>query len=209
MIGVYNYTVIVTYIGVTLAVISMVFSCNGYHELAILFLTLAGICDTFDGRIARTKKDRTDEQVIFGVQIDSLCDLVCFGVTPAILAYNLGVQHVWGIAVEVLFVLCGVIRLAYFNVLEEIKKKDPERAAQKGYRGMPITTIVVIFPSVYLIHPYVTADVFAIILAVFLVATAFLYVLDIRIKKPGPLGISLMITYVVLIMFRVMNIVTF
>lgn len=206
MIGVYNYTVIVTYLGVTLSVISMACSFSGEHEFAILFLTLAGICDTFDGRIARTKKDRTEEQIIFGVQIDSLCDLVCFGVTPAVLAYNLGVQHVWGIAVEVLFVLCGVIRLAYFNVLEEIKKKDPERAAMKGYRGMPITTIVVIFPSVYLIHPYVAPDVFAIILAVFLVITAFLYILDIRIRKPGNLGISLMITYVVAIMFFVMKI---
>ena len=135
MIGVYNHSVIVTYLGVALAVSGMVFSFNGYAEYAILCLALAGACDTFDGKIARAMKNRTEDMIIFGVQIDSLCDMVCFGVTPAVIAYNLGLQTPWGIAIEIIFVICGAIRLAYFNTLEELKKKEPPSDEPKYFRG--------------------------------------------------------------------------
>ncbi len=207
MIGVYNYTVIVTYLGVALAVTGMVFSFNGYFEYAILCLSLAGACDTFDGKIARTMKNRTEEQIIFGVQIDSLCDMVCFGVTPAVIAYNMGLQRPWGIAVEIIFVLCGAIRLAYFNVREEMKKKEPPSDAPKYFHGVPITTITVIFPTVYLFHPYVEHEIFSLILAVCMLITAFLYVFDIRIKKPGNRGIAIMMVFVTLVMLKVLNII--
>lgn len=207
MIGVYNHSVIVTYLGVALAVCGMVFSFNGYYEYAILCLALAGACDTFDGKIARAMKNRTEEQIIFGVQIDSLCDMVCFGVTPAVIAYNMGLQRPWGIAVEIIFVLCGAIRLAYFNVMEEMKKKQPQDPdAPKYFRGLPITTITIIFPVVYLFHPYVSGEIFSLILAVFMLLTAFFYVFDIRIKKPGNGGIAVMMVFVTLVMFRVLHI---
>ena len=206
MIGVYNHSVIVTYLGVALAITGMVFSFNGYFEYAILCLALSGACDTFDGKIARAMKNRTEEQIIFGVQIDSLCDMICFGVTPAVIAYNMGLQRPWGVAVEIIFVLCGAIRLAYFNVLEELKKKNPEADPVKSYRGLPITTITIIFPVVYLFHPYVTREVFSLILAVFMLLTAFFYVFDIRIKKPGNGGIAVMMIFVTLVMFRVLHI---
>lgn len=206
MIGVYNYTVIVTYLGVVLAISGMVCSFNGYFEWAILGLSLAGACDTFDGKIARTMKNRTEEMIIFGVQIDSLCDMICFGVTPAVLAYQMGLQTPWGIAVEIIFVLCGAIRLAYFNVIEEMKKKEPPQEGPKYFRGVPITTITVIFPVVYLFHPYVKQEVFSLILAVCMLITAFLYIFDIKIRKPGNRGIAVMIIFVTVVMFRVMHI---
>lgn len=206
MIGVYNFTVIATYLGVALAVTGMVCSFNGCYEYAILFLALAGACDTFDGKIARLKKDRTEEMIIFGVQIDSLCDMVCFGVTPAVIAYNLGLQTPWGIAIEILFVICGAIRLAYFNVMEEMKKKEPPTDSPKYFRGMPITTITVIFPVIYLFYPYVSKQIFSLILAIVLLLTAFLYIFDIKIKKPGMRGIMIMMLFVTLVMFRVMHI---
>ena len=118
MIGFYNYSVIVTYIGVALSVSGMALASTGQFKFAILCLALAVDCDTFDGKIARAMKNRTKETEIFGIQIDSLCDMVCFGVTPVIISYQMGLNSVWGIAIEILFVLCGLIRLAYFNVLE-------------------------------------------------------------------------------------------
>ena len=206
MIGVYNYSVIVTYLGVALSVIGMVFSFNGYFEYAVLCLALAGACDTFDGKIARAMKNRTEEMIIFGVQIDSLCDMVCFGVTPAVLAYNMGLQRPWGSGVEIIFVICGAIRLAYFNVLEELKKKVPPSDAPKYFRGLPITTITIIFPVVYLFHPYVKQEVFMLILGVAMLLTAFFYVFDIKIKKPGNGGIAIMMVFVTLVMLKVLNI---
>ncbi len=206
MIGVYNHSVIVTYLGVALAITGMVFSFNGYFEYAILCLALAGACDTFDGKIARAMKNRTEEQIIFGVQIDSLCDMVCFGVTPAVIAYNMGLQRPWGIAVEIIFVLCGAIRLAYFNVMEELKKKEPPTEGAKYFRGMPITTITIIFPVIYLFEPYVGHEVFVLILAISMLLTAFFYVFDIRIKKPGNAGIAVMMVFVTIVMLRVLHI---
>ena len=79
MIGFYNYTVIVTYLGVALSIVGMALASNGRYEYAVLCLALAGACDTFDGKIARSMKNRTKEMEIFGVQLDSLCDMVCFG----------------------------------------------------------------------------------------------------------------------------------
>ena len=185
MIGFYNYSVIVTYIGVALSVCAMTMSHTGNFKYAILFLALAGACDTFDGKIARAMKNRTREMEIFGVQIDSLCDMVCFGVTPVIISYHMGLNQPWGIAIEILFVLCGVIRLAYFNVLEELKHTHPDSDQSKGYRGLPITTITIIYPIVYLFRPLVSDRAFIVTLAVMHLVVAFLYVLDFKIKKPG------------------------
>ena len=185
MIGYYNYSVIVTYIGLAFSVIAMSFAYTGNFKHAILFLALSGACDTFDGKIARAMKNRTRAMEIFGVQIDSLCDMVCFGVTPIVISYHMGLNKPWGIAIEILFVLCGVIRLAYFNVLEELKHNDPDNEQKKGYRGLPITTITIIYPIVYLFKPLTSADGFIIILAVMHLVVAFLYVLDFKIKKPG------------------------
>ena len=206
MIGFYNYTVIVTYLGVALSIVGMALSSNGRYEYAVLCLALAGACDTFDGKIARSMKNRTKEMEIFGVQLDSLCDMVCFGVTPVVIAYHMGLRSAWGIAIEIVFVLCGVIRLAYFNMLEELKHTDSQTEEQKGYRGLPITSITIIFPVIYLFHPPVSSAVFTNILALMLLIVAILYVLDFRLKKPGNAAITAFIIFVAIVMFRVLNI---
>lgn len=195
MIGFYNYSVIVTYIGVALSVLAMALAHTGDFKYAILCLAVAGACDTFDGKIARSMKNRTKEMEIFGVQIDSLCDMVCFGVTPIVISYHMGLNQPWGIAIEILFVLCGVIRLAYFNVIEELKHADPDMDQSKSYRGLPITTITIIYPIVFAFRPFVSSDMFVIILAAMHLVVAFLYVLDFKIKKPGngPIAVAMVI----------------
>ena len=65
--------------------------------MAVLCLALSGLCDMFDGKIARRKIDRTDDEKCFGIQIDSLCDMVCFGAFPILLAYSLGMRGPIGI----------------------------------------------------------------------------------------------------------------
>ena len=89
---------------------------------------MCGICDTFDGMVARSKKNRTEEEKKFGIQIDSLCDLISFGVFPAILGYNLGLSSVGWLAIEILYVLAAVIRLAYLMLL---KKQDSNKQQKK------------------------------------------------------------------------------
>ena len=90
MLGVYDYTVVLTYVSVLISMGGMLFSMNGYPRMAIVCLALSGFCDMFDGKIARTKKNRTEVEKKFGIQIDSLADIICFGVGPTLIAYRYG-----------------------------------------------------------------------------------------------------------------------
>ena len=99
MLGVYDYTVILTYISLWISIGGMMLSLNGHLDLAVLCLALSGLCDMFDGKIARTKKDRTEIEKRFGIQIDSLCDIVCFGVGPAIICYCMGMNGIIGVLI--------------------------------------------------------------------------------------------------------------
>ena len=140
MIGFYDYTVILTYLSLMSGTIGIMLCLNGmgHPYLGMFFLLFSGLCDTFDGKVARTKKDRTPQMKKFGIQIDSLSDLIAFGILPACIGiamlryimyipdlsgftkyilthYNLQAQIVLT-AIAVLYVLAAMIRLAYFNV---------------------------------------------------------------------------------------------
>ena len=85
MLGFYNYTVWLTYGSLVSAVIGIFVSLagHGHPYIGAIFLLISGLCDAFDGMIARTKTDRTEQEKQYGIQIDSLSDLVAFGVLPA------------------------------------------------------------------------------------------------------------------------------
>ena len=76
MIGFYDYTVILTYVGFCSGMAGIFCASAKHVRLAVFFLALSGLCDMFDGKIARTKKNRTDDEKSFGIQIDSLSDMV-------------------------------------------------------------------------------------------------------------------------------------
>ena len=114
--GFYNYTVWLTYIGMLSSVVGIGFACGGNITAAVICLMFSGFCDMFDGIVARTKKDRTDEERRYGIQLDSLSDVVCFGVLPVAIGYNIGATAWWQVAVMAAFALAGLIRLAYYNV---------------------------------------------------------------------------------------------
>ncbi len=183
LIGFYDYTVILTYMSLVSAVIGMVLSSKGMFTAAICCLMVSGVCDAFDGIVARSKKNRTADEKAFGIQIDSLCDAVSFGVFPAILCYFLGMDGVAGVAVLVVYCLCGVIRLAFFNVIEA-KRQQTEGGCNKTYRGLPITSSSMILPVTYLLRFVLPEDVFGLVLHVVMALTGCLFVLDFSMKKP-------------------------
>lgn len=153
MIGFYDYTVVATYISLISSILGMFCAINGKMSIAVCCLAFSGLCDMFDGKIARTKKNRTDEEKAFGIQIDSLCDVVCFGVFPIILAYKLGMCHLYSIVILAFYGVAGVIRLAYFNVMEE-KRQSETTENRKYYQGMPITSIAVIMPLLFVVSVF-------------------------------------------------------
>ena len=102
MIGFYNYTVILTYMGLASSLIGIYLAMSGSHiTMAVIALMISGLCDMFDGKVARTRK-RTDDEKKFGIQIDSLCDLICFGLLPAAIGYSVGMNKFYHIAIMIL-----------------------------------------------------------------------------------------------------------
>lgn len=206
MIGFYNYSVLLTYLGVGLSIFGITQALTGNYDIAVLCLALAGGCDTFDGKVARSMKNRTKEMEIFGVQIDSLCDAICFGVTPAIIAYSLGMKNAFGIIVEIVFVLCGVIRLAYFNVLEEVKRSEPQVEDRKCYHGLPITSIAIIFPILYMFRPLVSNQLFLTALPFAMLAIAFLYILDFKLRKPSNAMVAFILVFMAIVVLKILHV---
>lgn len=183
LIGFYDYTVILTYMSLLSAAIGMNFAAKGACNAAILCLLFCGFCDAFDGIVARSKKNRSEDEKAFGIQIDSLCDAVSFGVFPAVICYHMGLSRPLGIACIFVYVLCAVIRLAFFNVIEG-KRQQTEGGCNKTYRGLPVTSISMIFPVLYCLNFILSTTSFAVLLHVMLVLIAFLFVLDFSVKKP-------------------------
>ena len=182
-IGFYDYTVILTYLSIASALVGMVFAHKGIFGAAMLCLFLSGFCDAFDGTVARTKKNRTEDEKAFGIQLDSLCDVVSFGAAPAFACYCLGVDSAVGVVILCAYVICAVIRLAFFNV-QEAKRQQVESGCNKYYRGLPVTASSIIFPVFYLLRPLMPGKMFLAALHVLCGLVAFLFVLDFRVKKP-------------------------
>jgi CDP-diacylglycerol---serine O-phosphatidyltransferase len=113
--GIYIIPSLFTCGNMSFGVLSVIASIRGHFIPAAWFLIGALCCDIFDGRIARMTKTTS----MFGMELDSLSDLVSFGIAPAIMMYMLVLNTMGkiGIAVAVLYVLCCALRLARFNVL--------------------------------------------------------------------------------------------
>ena len=112
--GIYLLPNILTAANLFCGFYAMLASMQGSYELASVVLVFAMVLDSLDGRIARM----TNTMSKFGAEFDSLADLVTFGVAPAILAYSwsLSIYGKWGWLVAFLFVVCGALRLARFNI---------------------------------------------------------------------------------------------
>ena len=215
MIGFYDYTVILTYLSLLSGTTGILLCLNGigHPYLGMFFLLFSGLCDTFDGKVARSKKNRTDEMKKFGIQIDSLSDLIAFGVLPAcigisLLRYGIRIPAASGFtlyilthyrfvaqviltAIAVLYVLAAMIRLAYFNVKEEADENRDENG-EKIYLGLPVTSTALIFPAVLLIHLLISADLTLLYFGI-MVVVGFLFLAKIRLKKPQNKGIALLV----------------
>ena len=182
-LGFYDYTVILTYMSLVFAVSGLLLTDSGLFPQAVACLVVCGICDAFDGTVARTKKDRTEDEKAFGIQLDSLVDMVSFGVFPAVMSIHMGSGSLLSKVIAIAYSICAVIRLAFFNV-QEAKRQQQEEGCRKTYRGLPVTSISIIYPLVYLLRGFLPQARFAAVLAAVMALTAFLFILDFSVKKP-------------------------
>jgi CDP-diacylglycerol--serine O-phosphatidyltransferase len=108
--------------------------------IAIALLPLALVCDVLDGYVARLSPRR---QSVLGADLDSLADVISFGLGPAVLGYTLGLRGGWDMVVLTFFVVCGVSRLARFNATASaLTNRDTGKV--KYFEGTPIPTSIVI-----------------------------------------------------------------
>ena len=111
-----------------------------YLWAAFILLPAALVCDILDGYIARLSSTR---QSRLGADLDSLADVISFGVAPATLGFTLGLRGGWDMVVLTYFIVCGVSRLARFNVTADLLA-DKETGKVKYFEGTPIPTSVAI-----------------------------------------------------------------
>jgi CDP-diacylglycerol--serine O-phosphatidyltransferase len=131
---------------------------NPHFQLAAILIGWAVLLDGLDGRIARLTNTVSE----FGREMDSLADVITFGIAPAVLAFTWGVQvaiptadpafreHLWrvGFFVPFLFLLCGAARLARFNIQKNPIPKNPGRPDRKYFVGLPIPAAAAMVASI-------------------------------------------------------------
>ena len=177
-IGKYNRSVILTYLGVTLALVGMAFIVRSKAPQAMIALILAGICDLFDGQVASRFK-RTDEEKAFGREIDSLADMISFVALPSLLGLVLAGTGPLSLIAITSYVLAAIIRLAYFNIAGV-----DETHEGRFYHGLPVTYAAMVFPILYLPLSFLPGGVFSILWpAVYLAMTAA-FIIDWKVPKP-------------------------
>lgn len=185
LLGYYDYTVILTYCGMLFAFYGILLALSQSYWESVFCLMLAGICDMFDGAVAATKT-RNGREKRFGIQIDSLSDLISFGVFPGIFVYIISNKNALIGLIASVYVLCALIRLAYFNVLEEERQKL-NTGKRESYFGIPVTSIAVLLPIAYLLYDCrVCKSVMCFPILLGFAGVGFL--VPVEIKKPGALG---------------------
>lgn len=205
MLGYYDYTVVLTYISLIISIWGMTQALEGEFKIAIFCLALSGLCDMFDGKIARTKKDRTEDEKRFGIQIDSLCDVVCFGVFPIVICYCMGMRSRVSVFILALYGVASVIRLGYFNVMEE-KRQDTTEDVRKEYQGLPITSMAIVLPFVYLLKRGLGLR-FLFILHAAVIVVGVLFISDIKVKKPQNPVLIILVAMVALALAKMFHLV--
>lgn len=180
MIGYYNPSVVTTYISLLCSIAGISFAIAGNMLPAFLCLMVCGLLDMIDGPIAR-KCTRTEDEKSFGIQIDSLCDVVCFGALAAVICLRMAGICWYSALAAGLFVLAGVIRLGFFNV-QEINRVKVDPGRRKTYDGLPITTSAVIMPLVAVVDILVKPAC-SWIYVVAMAITGFFYIAPVHIPK--------------------------
>ncbi|MDA8228483.1 MAG: CDP-diacylglycerol--serine O-phosphatidyltransferase [Desulfitobacterium hafniense] len=150
--------------------LALVMTLDSRFQLAGGMILLAVLMDSMDGKVARKLSVSSD----FGKELDSLCDVVSFGVAPAVLTYRAMLQEplgLWGLAIAAAFALCGAIRLARFNVLN----------ITTHFVGVPITFAGGFMALIMLFSQNLPWIVFPVSMAVL----AFLMVSTFKVPKLG------------------------
>jgi len=162
-------------IGLLCSVLAIYFAIIGQFHGAMIGMIWAVLFDWSDGILARRINGRTEVQGLYGAQLDSLIDIVSFGICPAIVLLSYGDFSPWFIPGAFVIVATGVIRLSYFNVFGLVDKST--------YMGFPLDNNVIILVFTFLFSGLFSRAVFSIVIYILLLLLAVLNVAPIKTPK--------------------------
>lgn len=183
LIGYYRPCDFLTMGNALFGIIGIMLAMTGNSTYAILCIIVSGICDAFDGIVARRGKyDKT--QMSYGVELDSLADIISFGISPMVITLcMIGFNHWSTLFVCAFYVMAGLIRLAYYNTL------DINGLSEKtSFKGVPITIISIIYPLVYFACYLFGFVYFDVIITLMMLFTGASFIIPVQIKKLNTQG---------------------
>lgn len=157
----------ITLLNLCFGILAIIFIAHEVHHYGVLFIFGAAFFDRFDGIVARKFNAESD----FGKELDSLCDLVSFGIAPGLLIYETALYKLpsVGMLLAVLYIVCGAVRLARYNIKE----------FDGVFTGVPITVAGFIIALTFFLIPYVSVGIIALIVGVLTI----LMVSNVKIAK--------------------------
>lgn len=189
MLGYWNYTVYATYAS-ALSALAGFMLCLAERPLGGVFcLLLSAGLDMIDGRIARSKADRSREEKRFGVQLDSLADLLAFGALPALI-YCCEMEQAQGRvgffpgALGALFALACLIRLAFFNVRSAVYEQASD-GGKLDFKGLPAPSVALPLALLYCFKPALSGPAFLWLFSLLLLLVGLAFLTPFTLKKPG------------------------
>ena len=180
-------------IGLLSALFGIYFAILGNFEAAIIGVLWAVLFDWYDGIIARKLKGRTKIQGVFGAQLDSMIDIVSFGILPAILLLSYGDYNAWFIPGAFVIIATSAIRLSYFNVYGLIDSKT--------YRGLALDNNVLILAFVFLFESFFEHSTFSVVIYLLLMILSALNLSSIPTPKFGGKWIYVLVIYIIALTF--------
>lgn len=178
-------------IGLMSAVAGIYFAILGNFPAAMIGVIWAVLFDWYDGIIARKMKGRTKVQGDFGAQLDSIIDIVSFGILPAIVLLSYGAYNIWFLPGAFVIIAASAIRLTYFNVYGLIDSKT--------YKGFPLDNNVLILALLFLFESFFTIATFSFILYALMMLLSLLNLSSIATPKFGGKWVYVLIVYVVIL----------
>lgn len=175
--------------GLMCALIGIYFAILGNFYFALIGILWAVLFDWADGIIARKIEGRSDNQRAYGAQLDSLIDIVSFGVFPAIFLLSYGRFSIWFLPGAFLILATSAARLSYFNIFGMIDKKT--------YKGLALDNNVIILAALFLLERFFTHTVFSIILYVIMMIMLIFNLASIRTYKFAGKWVYVLVAYTV------------
>jgi phosphatidylserine synthase len=152
--------------GLLCALLGIYFAVLQHFSIAVIAMIWAVLFDWGDGIIARNMKGRTEKQGEFGGQLDSLIDMVSFGICPAVFLLSYGQYSAWYLPGAFVIVATSAVRLCYFNVFGLVDSST--------YKGLALDNNVIFFAFIFLFERFFSPGIFSIILyAMFMIMAGF------------------------------------